>query len=364
MEKISPSTKLRQVAQLRIQQLFGSALTETGESLPPTVRDGISRIINGPHKTFRYMLVTGLLVAVSDSRLNPRCLQMNAGCEGAYDARSLCQKVIVPFEKTYLQGRLGASNEPFANKTARADMIDERIHVRKGRDTILLETICEVLELVRQGDSALRKTAFVYALSVILKRPANSATVLETGPIESSGLDANSFFSFFEAHTKGVAAVAVLAAFFRMFYEKGTKVKVHPVTESGASSREVGDIDLEFNDGRCYAVEVKDKTFTDVDVSHACEKALAAGVRKVIFAVGHSAEKAKVSRAALVDCWADRGLELSFLTIADSLGVALVISDEGGRREFATNIYESLVEMNAPDEIRELFKKAFQETVT
>ena len=235
MEKISPSTKLRQVAQLRIQQLFGSALTETGESLPPAMRDGISRIINGPHKTFRYMLVTGLLVAVSDPRLNPRCLQMNAGCEGAYDARSLCQKVIVPFEKTYLQGRLGASNEPFANKTARADMIDGRIHVRKGLDTFLLETICEVLELIRQGDSALRKTAFVYALSVILKRPANSATVLETSPIESAGLGANSFFSFFEAHTKGVAAVAVLAAFFRMFYEKGTKVKVHAATECGAS---------------------------------------------------------------------------------------------------------------------------------
>lgn len=138
VEKVSPSTKLRQVAQLRIQQLFGSALTETGESLPLNVRDGIERIINGPHKTFRYMLMTGLLVAVSDSRLNPRCLQMNAGCEGAYDARSLCQKVIVPFEKTFLQGRLGASNEPFANKTARADMIDEHIHVRKGIDTIPL----------------------------------------------------------------------------------------------------------------------------------------------------------------------------------------------------------------------------------
>lgn len=107
---------------------------------------------------------------------------------------------------------------------------------------------------------------------------------------------------------------------------------------------------------------MKDKTYTSVDVSHACEKALAAGVRKVVFAVGHEAEKTRVSQSALIEYWAEKGLELSFLTIADSLGVALAVCDEGGRRELATNIYESLVEINAPDEVRNLFQKTFQGT--
>ena len=51
---------------MRIDQYFVSAVTETGAGLPSDVVDGVRNVLCGPHKTFRYMLFTGLLAALRD----------------------------------------------------------------------------------------------------------------------------------------------------------------------------------------------------------------------------------------------------------------------------------------------------------
>ena len=93
------------------------------------------------HKTYRYILLTGILAYASNREINPRALQSSAGLDG-YDARSLCHEVIVPFEREYLEGKLGASNEPFLNKPARFPTLADDNAVRGGNDKeILLRTI-------------------------------------------------------------------------------------------------------------------------------------------------------------------------------------------------------------------------------
>ena len=218
---------------MRIEALFVDASAETCEGLPAQVLSDIAAIINGEHTTFRYMLFTGLLVAVTDRKLHPRCLQAQAQVEGSFDARSLCQHVVVPFEKTFLRGRLGASGEPYANKPARFAMIELSNNVRKGPDTATLKRLYDVLEFVRLAQDGIRAKAFCYALKLILLRPPNAATVLAVEPVSSSRLDHERFFDFLSAHTGGVSAVATLAAYFRMFYGRATRVEVHPANESG-----------------------------------------------------------------------------------------------------------------------------------
>ena len=349
---------------MRIEQYFVSALTETGEGLPSEILDGVRNVLRGPHKTFRYMLFTGLLAAVSDKTLHPRCLQVNAGVAGAYDARSLCQKVVVPFEKKMLNGRLGASNEPFANKSARFDMIKKTNNVRKGADQKALFMLYDVLEYIRSANEETRVKVFKYALSVISKLPPNKSSITVLSSICTSDIGADAFFRFFESHTKGVSAVATLAAAYRLLYTKPMKMEVHPATESGASSKEIGDIDIELPGGRKIAVEVKDKAYTDVDVNHACEKALDAGVGKVIFAVGSSAEKVHLHEGALIDVWAEKGVELSFLKISGVLGAATAFSCAEDRLRMASDIGNALDEMNAPMEVKELFARTFKKEET
>ena len=79
----------------------------------------ISEILRGTHKTYRYILVTALLAKATNDEINILSLQKGDGDDGKYDARSLCHKVLVPFETLKLPGCLGSSNEPFLNKPAR-----------------------------------------------------------------------------------------------------------------------------------------------------------------------------------------------------------------------------------------------------
>ena len=359
LKRRSRASELHAAAEMRLRDYLTHAIRYTGTDLEPAVRADIDIVINSVRKTYRYMLFVGLLVAVTDSRLHPRCLQLKAKCEGAFDARSLCKQVVVPFEKTMLKGRLGGSCDPYVSNPARLPMVEKGNDVKGALDRDHLFRLYGLLERAKTADMALRKKMFLYAYAQVLNRPATETSVAEFDVVNDVGLTPSPFFEFLASHTQGASAVATVAAFFRRFYGKGAEVKVHPLTESGASSNEVGDIDLLLKDGRSFAVEVKDKPYGDVDVHHACEKALAAGVRRVVFAFGPGAEKARPSDGALIGFWAEKGVEVTFLSIASSLGVAMAVSDALIRCEMANAIAEALHEMNAPDAVKNRFRELF-----
>ena len=63
-------------------------------------------------------------------------------------------------------------------------------------------------------------------------------------------------------------------------------VEVHPVNQSGASSKEISDLDV-YKNGDLYIVsELKDKPFTEQDVRHAADKVIISGKRQMYFIVG------------------------------------------------------------------------------
>ncbi|WP_137513908.1 restriction endonuclease, SacI family, partial [Escherichia coli] len=106
----------------------------------------IQNVILGTHLTYRYILITGLLAKATDPRVNPLALQANAPVDGAYDARSLCHSVIVgKVEGPFLEGKLGASNEPFLNKPARYMLHSSDNPVRRGNDKVLQQLSIDIL---------------------------------------------------------------------------------------------------------------------------------------------------------------------------------------------------------------------------
>ena len=353
------TSELHAAAKLRLQDYLVASARDTGEGIPAEVKAKICAIINGRRKTYRYMLFTGLLVAVTDRSLHPRCLQLKAECEGAFDARSLCKQVVVPFEKAFLKGCLGGSCDPYVSNPARLPMVEKDNDVKSRLDREMLGHLYDVLEDARCSDEAQRKALFRYAYSLVLQLPPTESSVADYVPKDVLDQAPEKFFDFLGTHTQGASAVVTLAAFFRRYYSKDAKVVVHPVNESGSSSNEVGDIDLTFADHRAYAVEVKDKPYGAVDVNHACEKALKANVRRVIFAYGPGATRRCSNEGALVGLWMEKGVELSFMSIEASLGVAMSVSDNVVRREFANEIGHLLAEMTAPSEAVESFRKIF-----
>lgn len=115
----------------------------------------IDSIIDNTHKTFKYILFTALLSKATDSSINPLCLQAGSSLRGAYDARTICHNVIVPFEMSVLEKALGGSNEPFLNKPARFPELSKTNPVRRGNDQDLLNILCDNLPQVRSSKSAI-----------------------------------------------------------------------------------------------------------------------------------------------------------------------------------------------------------------
>ncbi|MBL0111609.1 MAG: restriction endonuclease, SacI family [Saprospiraceae bacterium] len=180
----------------------------------------ITSILKGNHKTYKYILINGLLAKATNDKVNALALQSGAPIPGAYDARSLCHSVLVPFERDFLQNALGGSNEPFLNKPARFTHLSDTNAVRRGDDKIILGLLIEIF---------------------------------------------SSITTSFEAHGYLACALDFL------------NQRIEEINALSASSKEAGDIDVFKEERFYYAIEVKDKAFTSYDLQHAFKKIQASG---------------------------------------------------------------------------------------
>lgn len=123
---------LKENAEIKLVAAYKDALEE--ENPTCIFCDFIDYIIDNTHLTYKYILFTAILSKATDASINALCLQKKSELPGAYDARTVCHKVIVPFEMETLEKALGGSNEPFLNKPARFPELSKSNAVRRGND--------------------------------------------------------------------------------------------------------------------------------------------------------------------------------------------------------------------------------------
>ncbi len=251
----------------------------------------IAAVIKGNHLTFRYILVTGLLAKVSNPKVNPLSLQAGAPLEGAYDARSLCHKVIVPNETDLFEKKLGGSNEPFLNKPARFTHLSNNNAVRKGEDLKALNNVIKVFENISEKNAlqALKDCIFY-----ILNRPARSSfreTSVGVGSVDNSNEIKILINKFLSKSLEGETSTIVVGALLKALYsvQPNIKIVVHPSNQAGSSSREICDIDITADDLNIFGVEIKDKKYSEHDISHAIQKAQDNSLSKMLFIEGYQA---------------------------------------------------------------------------
>lgn len=250
----------------------------------------ISKILRGTHKTYRYVLVNALLAKATNDKIDPLALQLADGKGGKFDARSLCHGVVVPFEKLSLPGCLGGSNEPFLNKPARFVSLSMDNAVRSGRDRETLENLIDVLSSIKTSQEA-----YDYLRSAMVVLKENHEQYMKKFSIGDTLLDVSEFSQLvldyvyqITDHSMGGEVCALLVAGLeQMYLGKEFKVVPHKVNESGASSKEVGDIDIFDTEGTLVnSIEVKDKDFSEQDVVHAIEKFREAHLSSSLFVYG------------------------------------------------------------------------------
>ncbi len=309
----------------------------------------IEEILSASHKTYKYILVTGILAKATNEKANPLALQAGAELAGAYDARSLCHKVLVPFERDFLHNILGGSNEPFLNKPARFTHLSEDNAVRRGRDKEILLLLIETLSAIHSSKAAKQylACAFKFLEKKIEEADQISGVKIQYDPtlIEIYEFTINFIEKSFEGETCAIVVGSIESMLHESFSGECV-VKTHKVNQCGASSKEVGDIDVFINKKFSHAIEVKDKDFTPYDLEHAFKKIIQSKGSKGAFIFGPHASFDKKSIKSKIKELESEGFFILFTSINQYIKDSLFKMPTHSRERFIKAIFRTAKEVN------------------
>jgi hypothetical protein len=323
----------------------------------------IKAVLQSNHKTYKYILVNGLLAKATNEKINALALQAGAPLDGAFDARSLCHNVLVPFERDFLHNALGGSNEPFLNKPARFTHLSNTNAVRKGQDKETLSLLIDIFNSIHISTEA--NNYLACALEFLNQKiEENKLQHDSTINYNPTLIELYEFvFRFLEKSFEGETSAIVVGSLEKIYHSQFSKhfnVIAHKVNQSGASSKEIGDVDIFKGSEFYYSIEVKDKRFTTYDLEHAFRKIQKAGGVKGQFVYGPNAtfEENKLSKR--ISDFEKDGFMVLFQDIFTYSRTMLFKIDLNSKQDFIDTIMKTTVEINAKDET----KKWIQELLT
>lgn len=353
--KIILTSEQRDLANSILNDAFKIASSE-GYSPCSAISEQISTILHSNHLTFRYILVNALLAKATLSDINILCLQKKSLLPGAYDARSLCHKVLVPFERDYLNGALGRSNEPFLNKPARFPELSLGNAVRRGTDSELLYLLYTTLPTLNTKQDAF--SALTDALYYLIAIGKNNDSIYSIE--QNSKISPHTVELFMEDLLKesfgGECLALAIGTMMNLLCKSSSHddvVKVHVVNQSGASSNEISDIDVYRNNKILYTIEAKDKSFSPEDVEHAFSKVAQSGYNKLMFITGPRATLTSGSFDELIEKASSAGVYLTFSNFFAFSRYILSLIDNSVLDNFYEILMQIHKEARLKDETRE-----------
>lgn len=248
--------------------------------------------------TYQYILLTALVAKLANPQIDMLSLQVDDQSAGAYAPRTLCKEVIYPFQKQILFNALDGSNaDPLVNKPARYLRLS-KTNAARGDGKIVLDRLCDALPTLT-ALSDVRDT-LDYMMSKLVLTARENKKRKET--VSSAVQDTNTqeLYAFLsDLLDQGFGGAALVLASYALFLiqfptEDGYSIIPHPVNQSGASSRQRSDLDIELNGKPFLGVELKDKPFTSDDVARASDTAMSSGLKSLLFVSGRHAGIASV----------------------------------------------------------------------
>ena len=173
MPKDLPKKDFFEEARAKLFELWQRVSRHIEEGEPPFrvddeyIQSKIEQILQSSTKTYHYVLPTQILAKMVDPSLDSRIVQKKQAGPGAFDARSLNKKVIVPFDRENYNV-LGGAPEPYVNKPLRLEMIssEKTVDQKSKKDW---EALVDVLTWV-QDNPELIETTYLAVLSLIYGR--------------------------------------------------------------------------------------------------------------------------------------------------------------------------------------------------
>lgn len=325
-----------------INNLAGQGTLEDALDDGP-LRDAIRQSINSGTKTYRYVLPTQLVAKLADASVDCRSVQVAGGRPGAFDARSICDKVIVPFDRGN-NAVLGGSAEPYVNNPLRVPEITPQ-YSSQQKDKAGWSALCLVLDRIEvTQDIGLAENIFRQILIEIHRR---LALVEVTYPVpRRTSLEGCSAVvaGFLADGSGGDRPQAVISALFRALgvrFGLYSEVRRGHTNTADVSSGQVADLECIAGNGEIVmAVEVKDKALTVTQMQDKLPRMREQHVSEIFsIALRGLQPAAEGSISALVAKEFASGQNIYvFDDFASFLKATLALLGEDGRRQFLATI--------------------------
>lgn len=248
--------------------------------------------------TYQYVLLTALVAKLANPQIDMLSLQVDDASSGAYAPRTLCKEVIYPFQKQILFNALDGSNsDPLVNKPARYLRLSKS-NAARGDGKIVLDRLCDALPTLTELSDVRDTLDYMMSKLVLIARENKERKEAVSSAVRDT--NTQELYAFLsDLLDQGFGGAALVLASYALFLiqfpaEEGYSIIPHPVNQSGASSRQRSDLDIELNGAPFLGVELKDKPFTSDDVARASDTAMSSGLKSLLFVSGRHAGIASV----------------------------------------------------------------------
>lgn len=308
----------------------------------------IAQLLRSKTKTYRYVLPTQILAKVTDPSLDCRCVQVGRKPEhGNFDARSVNEKVIIPFERA--SGRpLGGSTQPYVNNPLRVPEISSQYSSKQKnqKDWMLLSKLLNQVEKIDEDTFTIK---FLKQILMEIRRIQQEQSITYPVPHRISLEDMTDLLNNFLLSSSGggrlqavsFALFLTLKDIWGIYDEVYSESVTAPDTQAGRSA----DIDCIKDGETVMAVEVKDRTVTLELLEDKISTSRLNEVKELLFLI-------RSNQLVDSDDVMNRGgkefgsgLNVYMVDFAEFIRSVLVLIGERGRNRFLINIGHSLEQL-------------------
>ncbi len=297
----------------------------------------IHRCINSRIKTYRYVLPTQIVAKLADHSLDCRCLQASRGGPGAFDARTIAHKVVVPFDQAN-ESVLGGSQEPYVNNPLRVPEISQTYRAAQKYPEDW-DALCAVLDTVeRSGDRRFTTLVFRQILTEIYRRLSVTRVVYPTPMRVSLARGLGLIGRFLANHSGGDRLLAVVSALFVVIGRRFglyAKVRRGKITAADRATGMIADLECTTKKGEIvFVVEVKDREITGGQLRAKIRSIREKQVSEIFFVTRGISRTEKGEIERVIDHEFTSGHNIYLTDVATLARVALALLGEQGRKEF------------------------------
>ncbi|MGH2487357.1 MAG: restriction endonuclease, SacI family [Ktedonobacterales bacterium] len=295
----------------------------------------------------QYVLPTQMLAKLVEPSLDCRSVQIASGGSGAFDARTLCRRVIVPFDRAN-NTVLGGSSDPYVSKPVRLPSIS-LAYAGQQKSKSGWAALCLALDTIEiRAEPAYTKVVFQQTLVEIHRRLSN-VNVAYPVPLRINLSDCLALLrDFLSKSSGGDRAQAVVSAAFRTFGDVChvyNDVRRGLVNTADAASGQVADVECIGEAGDIVlAVEVKDQRLTVLHVQDKVPNMRSRHVSELIFLALRGVEAG--SENAIQDIMTKEFASGQNIYVFDNLSgflkPMLALLGERGRRQFLETVGQEL----------------------